>query len=261
MEKIILGVSYGATIEKYNNLKEFVGKKFDLIEIPIIDDTKRIIEFCIQNNLKVALHMPNSFNPKRSIDNLTDVDSYIKSLSNILQKYNIITNIEYIIVHFPFINISGKGFGYDLNYAVNKLDDMQEKYSTNIYIENVSINEEFFSHTHYKNILKNKKIKMCYDIGHAHVINNLIKQSKPDKYVDKFFNKLKDNIECIHYYNTTNKECNNYKVGEHYSFDGRSDENDGFMNYKTIMSKIKELKNLKYITVEIRRKEYLKNSK
>ena len=262
MEKIIFGVSYGATIVEYDNLTEFVNKEIDLIEVPIIENTEKIIDFCVKNNLKVALHMPNSFDLSNNIDNIKDIDNYIKSISNVMEKYNKVTTIEYIIVHFPFVNVSGDGFNYDLEYAINKLDLIKKEYKTNVYIENVSINEEFFSDMHYQNIIKNRKIKMCYDIGHAHVIKRLIKKCETKEYVDCFFDTLKENIECIHYYNTTNKECNDYKIGEHYPFiEHENQDEKGFMNYSKIKESIKKLTNLKYITMEVRRSEYLKNNK
>lgn len=261
-KKLVIGVSYGATIVEYENLNEFVNRGIDLIEVPIIKDTEKIIDFCDKNNLRVALHMPNSFEPSNSIDNIKDIDKYIKSISNVLKKYTSIITIEYIIVHFPFVNTSGDGFNYDLKYAIDKLELLQKEHKTNVYIENVSINEEFFSDEHYQNIMKNRKIKMCYDIGHAHVIKNLIKKCEAKEYVDCFFNTLKEDIECIHYYNTTNKKCNDYKIGEHYPFiKYKSQDEKGFMNYNKIQKSIKKLTNLKYITIEIRRSEYINNDK
>ncbi len=262
MEKIVLGVSYGATIVEYKNLKEFVNMGIDLIEIPIIDNTEKIVNFCINNNLKVALHMPNSFSSNTYIENVEDIDNYVEAISNVLKRYNELTNIEYIIVHFPFVNHLGDGFNYNLKYAINKLDSINKEYRTNIYIENVSINEVFFSDIHYKNIVKNRKIKICYDIGHAHVINNLLKKGEKKDYVKSFFKTLNDNIECIHYYNTTNKECNEYKIGEHYPFiKDKNQEKNGLMNYNEIQKEIMKLPNIKYITMEVRRKEYIKNKK
>lgn len=262
MEKIVFGVSYGATIVEYDNLKEFINIGIELIEIPIIDSTEKIIDFCVNNNLKVALHMPNSFGLNTYINTVKDIDNYIESISSVLRRYNKLTTIEYIIVHFPFVNRSGDGFNYNLEYAINKLDSINKEYRTNIYIENVSINEAFFSDIHYKNIVKNRKIKICYDIGHAHVINNLLKKGEKKDYVKSFFETLKDNIECIHYYNTTNKECNGYKIGEHYPFiKDKNQEKNGLMDYSRIQRNIMRLPNLKYITVEVRRSEYLRNNK
>lgn len=262
MEKVVFGVSYGATIVEYENLEEFVNMGIDLIEIPIIDNTEKIVNFCIDSNLKVALHMPNSFGFNKYIENVEDIDNYIEEISKILKKFNKITTIEYIIIHFPFVNCSGEGFNYNLEYAINKLDSINKEYKTNIYIENVSINEEFYSDIHYKDIIKNTNIKICYDIGHAYVINNLLKKGEKKYYVKSFFETLKDDIECIHYYNTTNIEQNELKIGEHYPFikDSNQEEN-GLMNYNEIQKEIMKLPNIKYITMEVRRKEYIKNKK
>ena len=132
MEKIIFGISYGATIVKYENLKECINLGVDLLEIPIIADTEKIVDFCVKNNIKVAFHMPNSYNQKNNIETIKDIDKYIKLISNILTKYRDIT-IEYIIVHFPFVNLSGDGFNYELEYAIDKLESMKKKYKINIY--------------------------------------------------------------------------------------------------------------------------------
>lgn len=262
MEKVVFGVSYGATIVEYENLKEFMNLGIDLIEIPILDNTEKIVKFCINNNLKVALHMPNSFGFNKYIENVKDIDNYIEEISKILNKYNKITTIEYIIVHFPFVNCSGDGFKYNIKYAINKLDLIAKEYKTNIYIENVSINEEFYSDIHYKDIIKNTKIKICYDIGHAHVINNLLKKSVKKDYVKSFFETLKNDIECIHYYNTTNREHNELKIGEHYPFiKDINQEGNGLMIYSKIQNEIMKLPNIKYITMEVRRTEYIKNKK
>lgn len=254
MKNIEYGVSFGAAIVNLRELKEMDKEKFKIVEIPFgkYADDYKIYKELIKRNLKVGLHMPSSYSFQRFkfYQNIICEEQVDEIISYVHWYLSHDIKPKYFLVHVP---LPTKGSNKDQvvtinTYYVKKLSMVLKPYKIPLYLENVAANHHFYQWRCFGNLF-DKNIKMCFDIGHAHTIQQWIKESMDQDVVSDYFDCLNEYIECIHLYNVTAKSSK-YKNLMHYPFIPIFGEEEGFMNYNNICNKINTLKNLKYIIFE-----------
>ena len=195
MNKVKKGISFGSVfnceLEELNNLNNLDDL---MIEVPAGQD--KAVEFLEGLEVKYGIHYP-SFTSYQQIgydwSNKVDRKKIKEDFLTCVEKYRY---AEYYLLHFPGNNLSNDKNIQELEYFLENLkSDMKEK-STLLVIENMS----HFRVEDYEKIIKNTGVKLCLDLGHAHIID--------EREVYQFFDRLANYIRVIHYYNTTNDKTN-----------------------------------------------------
>lgn len=255
-----LGISYGATICDIDNISELQNWNAHVLEIPVSDNCKVIIEEAKKYGYFFSLHVPSfelinkhSFirNFKTEEEILIYVEEIRKSLVNIDGK------AEYLVAHYPIRMLSD-----DINLIkslnrkfILQIHNIAKEFNIKLFIENVVVNSLYYLPEIYKNVL-NYCDGICFDIGHFHTAQALLfNQNSTKNYVDEFFDLYQDDIKCIHLYNSTNKVDGNLDFNRHYPFSEQSSE-QGFMDTQYLKNKILNLKNIEYVIHEIHRIEF-----
>ena len=254
MKDIEYGVSFGAAIGNLQEIGDIDKWQFEIVEIPFGEyyNDYKIYKELKKRNLKVGLHMPSSysFQKFKFYQDIT-CEEQIDEISMYIQRYlSREIKPEYFLVHIP---LPSKSLNEDQVIAINtyyvkRLNMVLKLYRIPLYLENVAANHYFYQWWCFKNFF-DENVKMCFDIGHAHTIQQWIEESKEQDVTSEYFNYLNEHIECVHLYNVTAKSSK-YKNLMHYPFLPIFSEKEGFMNHDNICNKINALKNLKYIIFE-----------
>lgn len=263
---VMTGVSFGAAIHKFKNILEVLNHQIDLIEIPFgARDYFNIVEFAKKHSMNYSLHIPSYemieiFPFILDTQTIEQIDQYVQFVSDFLEKQKASElKPSYIVMHFPLISkVEDLTLRKKINqYFLIQMSYCIKKYNIPMLIENVAVDQAFFHGDDYKSILSEAD-GICFDIGHSHTAEHILKISLSTDLVDEMFTKLSDHIQCIHLYNTVKIPCNDYSPKIHYPFGVINYEQSGFMNEELITARIKKLPNLKYIIYEPHRSQMLK---
>lgn len=254
MSNFIIGVSYGSYIQSPENIfdvKKWANAK--LIEIPVSDYAVSVARSFVELGYECGLHIPSKELVGQmpwllNVQNLEQVDLLIKSLKEYL-----CTDFrwKYVVTHYPLITKhTDKELIYSLNrHYLSSLTKLIKSKNIPLYVENVAVNSMCFRAEDYDWPLSVCD-GLCYDIGHAHTAGAVLFEQYTDfDLTEKFFNRFKNQIRCIHLYNATYNPNHGYSVNTHYPFVDLGVEK-GFMNIDKIVDVVNSLPQLKYIVHE-----------
>lgn len=162
-------------------------------------DLERLLNFLKDKNATFGLHAPFIYRYMEvhpfptSLNKVLREDTYQKNKTCALLGKNI--GAEYIVIHFPNAKqsenwIKNKSVLKDAIAHITEINKMIP-----VRIENVYMNNYFYSAEDYISIAKETNTKLCIDIGHL-LIDSEIYNFNPIKFIDK----CKDFIDEFHVY-------------------------------------------------------------
>ncbi len=240
------GISTSHLLDK-NDFTSLLNYEPDVIEFYNYKDIDPIVEFCARHKIKPALHVPTPSNLPvlrrfcpTSSGTKEEIEQAITMTKTTIRCAAEISALH-VVVHFPtpyppYFQLTDE----EIDYFFKPVCEYADLLKVSLLVENLTPHPHFYRPEHYLGLLEKYNIRLCLDVGHAHML-------EPKLGAQDFIDAWGENIESVHLYNMATER---YKKFGHEAIENGQSSNDGWIDIPKTLNDILQKNNPRAIILE-----------